>query len=317
VSLAALASTHGAGWEELPPSPVPNGGGICGAVGTRIVMIGGTHWEGGSKNWLRSVFQYDPERRVWTRCEDLLEPIAYGADFEMAGGFGFLGGSDGVKAVKAVVMMTGEKLVTQSIAALPSSIVLSAGGAIGNKYVIVGGTDDAANIAGVQRTTHVVESVRGEWKVTRQADFPGHPFAIAASAVIDGELFVFGGAHWDAASGTVVNTADAFAFSPATNQWRALKPLPAATRGISAVTLDAHRLYLAGGFTEVFSADAWIYDQAANRYDPATPLPIAGMVSLVRSGDHLYSIAGEDRMKSRTDRCFRIPVAALNQASQP
>lgn len=311
--LATLVSADAANWEELPPLPVPNGGGICGTVGSRIVMIGGTNWEGGQKNWLRSIFEYDPDRRAWSRADDLPKPIAYGVGIWTVGGIGFLGGSDGSQPVKALVTMHGTRPASQPIADLPSSIVLAAGGSIGRQHVIVGGTHDAANVEGAQRTTHVVELLNGQWTVTRRADHPGHPFVTAASAVAGEELFVFGGAHWDAERKGVVNTTEAFAFSPAKNEWRALQPLPIATRGVSAVALDARRIYLAGGFTDAFTAEAWIYDVATDRYHRATPLPVTGMVSLVCAGDFLYSLAGEDRMKSRTDRCFRIPVTALLQ----
>jgi N-acetylneuraminic acid mutarotase len=179
--------------------------------------------------------------------------------------------------------------------------------------VIVGGTDDAANIAGVQRTTHVVEKVDGQWKVKRLADYPGQGFAVAASTVAGDELFVFGGANWDATRKEVANSREAFAFSISKNTWRPLSPLPVPTRGISAVALDDHRLYVAGGFTDFFTAAAWIYDTRTDRYSPATALPVAGMVSLAKSDGFLYSIAGEDRMKSRTDRSFRIRIAELSQ----
>jgi N-acetylneuraminic acid mutarotase len=316
MSLTALTSTVAAGWEDLPPLPVPNGGGVCGAVGSRIVMIGGTHWEGGSKQWLRSIYEYDPASRVWRKDRDLPGPIAYSADLETPSGLAFIGGSDGTKPIKAIVVMAGAQPKWEPIPELPTSLVLPASGAIGSKYVIVGGTDDATNLAGVQRTTHVVEQVDGRWKVTRLADYPGQPFAIAASAVVGEELFVFGGANWDAARKDVANAREAFAFSLAKNSWRPLPPLRAPTRGLSAVALDDHRLYVAGGYTEVFTAAAWIYDTRAERYSPATPLPVAGMVSLVKCGDYLYSVAGEDKIKGRTDRCFRIPLADVAPSSR-
>lgn len=310
--LMPMGSIDAAGWEELPPIPEPNGGAICGAVGSRIVVVGGTNWAGGAKNWLRAVHEYDPAQRVWTTVRDWEEgPVAYAIGFQNAAGFEFIGGSDGTKALKrlATVDSGGRKL--QSIPALPSSLVLAAGGAVGGRYVIVGGTHDAADVAGVQRTTHLLGLVQGQWKVTRMADYPGKELAVAASAVAGDELFVFGGMNWDADAATVLNTAEAHAFSPAKNSWRKVKALAAATRGLSGVALDRRHIYLAGGFTDAFSAKAFLYDVEADSYQPAKPLPYAAMVSLVKSGDYLYCIGGEDRMKARTDKFYRIPVTEL------
>jgi hypothetical protein len=46
-------------------------------------------------------------------------------------------------------------------------------------------------------------------------------------------------------------------------------------------------------------------------YREAKPLPYAAMVALVKCEGFVYCIGGEDKMKSRTDKFFRIPVAEL------
>lgn len=307
----SIASTQAADWEELPPLPEPNGGGLCGAVDSRIVVVGGTNWEGGVKNWLRSVHEYDPVRRLWTKRADLpTGSVAYGVSIQSGGAFRFIGGSDGTKALKAIGTIEGAGVHFASVPELPSALVLAGGGAIGGSYVIVGGTDDAANVSEVQQTTHVLELVGQHWTVRRMADYPGKPVAVLASAVIGDELFVFGGMNAGLAD-MVINTADAYAFSAARNSWRKLQPLADATRGLSAVSLDEQNIYLAGGFTDAFRTEAFLYDTKADTYRPAKPLPYAAMVTLVRSGDHLYCLGGEDKMKSRTNKFFRLPVAEL------
>ncbi len=97
-------------------------------------------------------------------------------------------------------------------------------------------------------------------------------------------LFIFGGANWDAKTSGVVNASEAHAFDALKNQWRKIKPLPSAVRGMTGVTLDNHRIYLAGGYKsdpEGFSTDAFIYDENADGYTPAKPLPYAASVGLV------------------------------------
>ena len=316
-------------WEQLPPLPEPNGGFICGAQGSSIVIVGGTNWEGGVKNWLRDIHYYDPKEVKWRKefSAKLPHPIAYGVAllFESSSGnfnFNIIGGSDGNHEVRKHWIIDSIKTGEGSpVRGLSSAVVLSAGGQIGSRKFIVGGTSDAAKIDQVQKTAFEVSFMDKPWadrhnKAVRIPDYPGRPFAIAASAVAGAELFIFGGANWDAAAGAVVNASEAHAFSASTNIWRKLKPLPYAARGLTAVTLDERQIYLAGGFKndpEGFTSDALIYDVKADSYQKAPSLPYAAMVGLVKMGEHVYCLGGEDKMKSRTDKFYRIAVGELRK----
>ncbi|WP_294228880.1 kelch repeat-containing protein [Prosthecobacter sp.] len=298
-----MLSTAHAEWEALPSMPEPNGGFMCGVSNGKIVVVGGTNWEGGKKNWLKAIHAYDLATKAWTKVTELENPVAYGAGMQIGDGFVYLGGSDGKQPVK--------ELSTIRLSELPASTVLTAGGAVGSRYVIAGGTDDALNVAGVQSATHMVEWVSGNWEVSKVADYPGKPFAVAASAVVGDELFVFGGMNYDHAAQQIMNTIESYAFSPAKNVWRKLKPLAVARRGMAAVALDESLIYIAGGFAEEFTTDAFIYDVRRDSYKPAKPLPYAAMVALVKLDGFVYCLGGEDKKQSRTDKFFRIPVAEL------
>jgi N-acetylneuraminic acid mutarotase len=163
----------------------------------------------------------------------------------------------------------------------------------------------------VQRSTHSLQREGGTWVVSRLADRPGKGFATAASAVVGGELFVFGGLNWDEASQAVQNITASYAFDPVKNAWRTIRPLAQPARGVTAVALDSHQIYIAGGYRDDFTADAVIYDVKADSYRKAQPLPYAAMVALVKLDGFVYCLGGEDKMKSRTDKFFRIPVEEL------
>lgn len=312
LSLAATMSAPAADWEALPPLPEPNGGALCGSVGGKIVLVGGTHWEGGTKNWLRAIHEFDPMRKIWRKVKDLeAGPVAYGIPMQEASRFSFVGGSDGTRAWKAFAFVDGLTTELQPVPDLPSSVVLSGGGVVGGKYLVVGGTEDTANVASVQRSTHSVEWSDGRWTVTKLADYPGRAFAVAASAVVGEELYLFGGMNYDTASSGVVNSTSCYAFSPTKNSWRQTKSLAVANRGLAGIALDEQHIYLAGGYTGTFTTEAFIYDVKTDVYRSAEPLPYPAMVSLVRSGGYVYCLGGEDKMKSRTDKFFRVPIAEL------
>ncbi|MFN7564115.1 MAG: Kelch repeat-containing protein [Prosthecobacter sp.] len=297
-------------WEQLPPLPEPNGGFACGYVYEGIIVIGGTNWRDGKKQWLNKVHIFEPETKRWQEAKPLQSAAAYGVNLQLdESHFGFWGGSDGQKPIRSLVPVAEKGAVWLSMPELPETVVLAAGGSVGQDQhnLLVGGTNDAANLAGLSRSTYVF----GSAGMVRLADYPGKPFATAASAVVVEELFVFGGMNYDAEAKLPVNSSEAYAFSPDKNVWRKLTPLAVPTRGLTAVTLDESHIYIAGGYREDFTAEAVIYDVKADSYRKALPLPYAAMVGLVKMGDHVYCLGGEDKKQSRTDKFFRIPVVEL------
>jgi N-acetylneuraminic acid mutarotase len=305
-----LLKAEASEWEKLPPLPEANGGFMAFRYHNSLAIAGGTNWAGGTKNWLQGLHFLDTQNLTWTSGAKLEAPIAYG--IQLAGGF--VGGSNGQKPVKALFSYDGEKSFQFLLEELPDSLVLSAGGQLKSGVLMVaGGTSDAANPASL---TKRAVAITGTQKVERLPDYPGKPFGIAASATVGEQLFIFGGAHWDAAKQVVVNTSDAYAFAMETKSWRKLPSFPYAVRGLTAVALSDDLIYLAGGFkndTSGFTDEAFLYDLQKNEYRPAKPLPYKAMVGLVVCDGQVYCLGGEDKQKSRTDACFRIPVADLTK----
>ncbi|MDI1315183.1 hypothetical protein [Prosthecobacter sp.] len=314
-------AANAADWEPLPPLPEPNGGFACGVQGHSIVVVGGTNWEGGKKNWLNFIRHFDTHTLKWRSEFDAKipgGPLAYGVlcqgnDVEVT----VLGGTDGEKSHPESLLIDSIKTSQGwKIRGLTERVVLSAGGQVSGRRLIVGGMKDAANLSEIGKSMHeivYIDKPRQDrhLQAVPLADYPGKPFAVAASAVVGDELFVFGGMNYDATTSTPVNSVEAYAFSPAKNTWRALKSLAVANRGIVALALDDQHIYLAGGYTTDFTADAMIYDVKADSYRKAKPLPYAAMVGLVKLDGFVYCLGGEDKQKSRTDKFFRIPVAEL------
>ncbi|MCX6840041.1 MAG: hypothetical protein NTX35_19835 [Verrucomicrobia bacterium] len=327
----ALVSTAHAQWEQLPPLPEPNGGFICGHSNGKIVVLGGTNWEGGKKNWLKVAHFYDPVNRTWRSSHNMSEPVAYAAAFQGEHHFAFMGGFDGLRSAMFFGWAEEPKPVQHFNFGQPDDMVLSASGMIDEKLIVVGGLADPAKIESVHRKTVILEWGKEErhffrtenagstpgyrlqhnFKVTRLVDYPGKPFATAGSAVVGDELFVFGGMNYDAAARLPANSVEAYAFSPEKNVWRALKPLSAANRGLTAVALDDGHIYIAGGYRDDFTAEAVIYDVKADSYWKAPPIPYAAMVGLVKLDGFVYCLGGEDKKQSRTDKFFRVPVSEL------
>ena len=107
----------------------------------------------------------------------------------------------------------------------------------------------------------------------------------------------------------VANLSAAHTFNITTGRWEKLAPLPSAVRGITGLALDDSRILLAGGYkndAEEFTDEAFLYDIISGKYSATQPLPCKAMVSLVKLGEFVYCLGGEDRKKHRTDATFRI-----------
>jgi N-acetylneuraminic acid mutarotase len=304
-------------WQELNAMPEPNGGFIGLALPDAIIVVGGTNWAGGEKHWLRTVHRLDLATLSWSSLAPLKQSLAYAVGDADVAGLIIVGGTTGTAIFPGQVRVAGTKVTEDPARGLVRPAVLSAGGRIGDELIIVAGTDDAANVQGFHRQTLAWNIPTGASRAL--ADYPGPAFGSAASVSVADELFVFGGGRWDGETKTVVNLADACAFSPRTGQWRRLRALPGAVRGLAAVALDDGRIYLAGGYrggAEGFVDQAFIYDIREDSYAPATPLPYRANVGLVRSGGHVYCLGGEDKLKHRTAGCFRIKVQELKPLSR-
>ncbi len=152
----------------------------------------------------------------------------------------------------------------------------------------------------VPQGSKLTGQVSGDGRRVSEFDLGCQGIGVGASAVVSEELFVFGGMYCDEVALEVRNRRKSHAFFPAKMTWRTLKPMRTPIRGLTGVALDDRHIYLAGGFTEVFTAEAFLYEVQADTDQPAKALPYEGRAPLVKSGGFLYCLGGEDKMKSWT-----------------
>jgi N-acetylneuraminic acid mutarotase len=124
----------------------------------------------------------------------------------------------------------------------------------------------------------VLDPATGRW--SRLPDAPTARNS-AASAVIDGRIYVVGGrTAQKQADGTLrqVNVSTLEVFDPASNTWTTRQPMPQARGGLAAATHKG-KLYVFGGEQwvpeqKVF-ADSWVYDPAKDQWQALPPMPTA------------------------------------------
>lgn len=314
--LASSLSASPASWEKLPPLPVANGGFFAAASDREIIVAGGTTWQGENKLWLDQIWSYNPMHRNWREAGRLPATVAYPVAGQIGGTVWFAGGSSGTQSHRELWRLDSD-LQPRLVSRLDAAFVYAASAIIGTTLYAVGGTDDQAALARIDNRFCGIDLNSGQ--ITRLPAYPEASLTTATATALGNRLFVFGGAQWDAARQTVSNFRSAHAYSVATGRWEALPPLPHPGRGYTAVTLDDRHIYLAGGYRNdavEFVAEAYLYDVAARAYRPTAPLPYAGMVGLVKSGDWLYCLGGEDRKRHRADAMFRLRWRELIPAAR-
>jgi N-acetylneuraminic acid mutarotase len=309
--LLLQAQSQAAEWQKLPPLPAPNGGFVVGVDHGKVVIAGGTNWQGGIKNWLKAVHVFDPLMLTWKTDADLAVPLAYGISGLVDETLVFAGGYTGEKSCTDQLWITEEKRVVKPGFPVGHASTLAAGGVIGGRMILSGGSPDPASLSQASSATWALDS---SGKLEKLVDHPGPGFITAASATARNQLFVFGGAAWDEKAQTVMNLDSAHTFQMASNQWKTLRPLPYAVRGITGVALNERTIYLAGGYkndAEGFTDEAWFYNIDQDTYKPAPSLPYKAMVSLVVCDGYLYCLGGEDKKQSRTDDCYRVLISQM------
>ena len=308
--LSVSNHTRGAGWERLAPIPEPNGGFVCGAVGGNVVIAGGTNWKDDTKHWLDQIRVFEPRKNAWRDAGRLAAPLAYAAYGQTTDGLWFAGGSSGADTHTSRSRLDRRlNILTSPISGL--RFVYSSGAILHSKLYVIGGAQDQAKLETLTNACYAIDLRAGlnGGKATRLADLPVPGFITGAAAACGDRVFVFGGACWDAAANMVTNMSGTFAYLPTKDRWERLAPYPFEARGLTAVALDSHHIFIGGGYKndqEEFADEAFIFDTSAGAFRKTTPLPYRALVGLVVNGDQLYCLGGEDRKKHRTDAAYRI-----------
>jgi hypothetical protein len=149
----------------------------------------------------------------------------------------------------------------------------------------------------------------GGWE--KVSEMPDGPIAMSAVAVVRDQVYFFGGCSSLSPKG-VRNRNGAFRFDPLTNEWKTLRLLPEAARGIAAAPVNQRCLLLAGGYVDSpagFSARAYLYDTESDQYTRVDPLPLPVMgLEIAPHGGSIWGLGGEDKPRDRSARLLEAKL---------
>jgi len=280
-----------------------------GAAEGRLIVGGGTLWEGDQKRTLSTVQTYDPAEDRWREAPAWPRSFSFGVfavwtDRLVAAG-GDAGGSTRADRVDG----------GHPNWSLLRPVAYAGCALLNGKLYILGGTPDLASLAHAAPTFLAVDPASGT--VESLPDFPGAPRIHVALAAAAGRIWAFTGGIWDSRVGQLRNSDDAWSYASESRTWRKLSPFPFPARGVAALALDERFILLAGGYrtdgnAQAMTAACLVYDTWEDRYHAAAQLPVPVMLAgLDRVGCDVYAIGGENAPRQRSACVFRAPVAAL------
>jgi N-acetylneuraminic acid mutarotase len=249
---------------------------------------------------------YDPQQDRWTRLATLPQArhhIALAAEGGVIYGVGgFSGGFPRWQAQADVFVYDPAADRWRTGVPLPAPRAEGVVAAVSGKIYVIGGRVRASaqashfNDHDDTTLTEVFDITTARW--SRAAAAPTARNS-AASAVIDGKIYVVGGRQAiRQADGSLrqVNVATLEVFDPATGEWATRAPMPQAQGGLAAAA-HGGKLFAFGGEQwvpqqKVFS-ESWVYDPAADRWSalPALPTPRHGL-GAATVGNRIHVMGG-------------------------
>lgn len=242
-------------WTERAELPRPVAGYMAGVSHGNLLIVGGTYWEHGEKQWTDRVQIFSPYKNSWTNGPALPQPRSDAASVVLKGRVYVFGGGDG-DAVRRDCLALGRgawKSVPE--AELPEPR-LYANAVVDRGWVyLLGGMSDARDYTTASSDFWRWRPGEEGWQELPPLPGPGRiNFAIAQ---IDGDVYVFGGAT-AAGAADVRNLNDAYRFDPADSRWEHLHNLPVANRSWWSVSLGDSALVLAG-YTTTYADTVYRY----------------------------------------------------------
>jgi N-acetylneuraminic acid mutarotase len=270
-------------------APLPSGryitAAIAGPNGT-IFVIGGLDDS-------TEVDVYRPTKKQWVRGPDL--PASRAGHAAATGGDGriyVIGGlSAGSYTSSVLALKPGPGASWTSVAPLPTprQALGAAAGADGRIYV-VGGLVESGDYVNV---IEIYDPATDKW--TTGAPMPSRRFDMAVVRGGDGRIYAISG-RGDGGGGGPVNTVEAY--SPATNSWTTVAPLPSKRDALSATTSLEGLIYAIGGCewkadgTCPVSRQVDVYSPQQNKWRTVLPTQVGHYFGAAATGRHRVFVIG-------------------------
>lgn len=317
-------------WQESTEMPEPRDGYASGNVGGRLIIIGGTYWEGTKGDWRRKMFSrsshaLNPANGVWERLPDAPVSLGYPASAQVGDDIYAIGGLQDGKPGRGVYVLrhADDRFVFERHSEIPETRLFASAVAVGSKIYVIGGSreyepfDDKGTCCTSNTATSTVwvldtTDTTRTWR--QLPDYPGDARWLQSAAAIENDIYLFGGICLLKQHQPPRQLNDVLHFDSAAGIWQRLGPLPATMQSAAAVRIGEHIVLLGPG------RQAVAFDPATGAFHPVEPLTRDAMVTAFIWAEPFIVGAGgensEDGPRRRSPWTFlgRTDAAAITRA---
>jgi len=309
-------------WRDLPPLPKALGGQFVGTIGERLVVAGGSHWdgvlkpwEGGKKVWVDTIYTLAPGDRQWTLAGRLPHRMGYGTALSRGDSMLLIGGQTADRCLANVyrLSLAAGKIKVDELEPMPSPASNTAGGVIDDVVYVAGGQESPSSTKALKQLRALQN---GRWKVLE--DWPGAPAIMPVAASAGGFLYLLGGAVLTGTPGPPPGRRflrQALRYRPGKG-WETLPDLPAPSQAGYALAQHNDVLLFGGNDGSLadreyevrdthpgFRREVWRFAAPERAWRRIATLPGSFVTSGITTWNGEFVIAGgEDRIAHRTAR---------------
>jgi len=298
-------------WTRSTPFPEPRAGYASGVIGDKVVIAGGTYWEGSKGNWTRKAFSasthaFDPVTQTWEKLPDAPTPFGYASSATVGNRLFVLGGYTGSEVIRKVYVLEkrGNSYQWSAFGQMPEPRLFAGAVGIQSRIYLLGGTSqfeplDASGscctTSSATNTLMMLDTAKPESGWQQLPPYPGHKRWLFASEADSNALWMFGGTFQNRQQDPVTMFDDVVRYVFSKGAWEIMPDLPQATR--QAVPLTAFpfedRMILVSAAKRV-----WELSLRSFEYNDLAPLPESAYIDkFLRVNNTVIGAGGENSIE--------------------
>jgi len=313
-------------WAKGTPFPEPTSDYAAGVLDGKLVIAGGTFWEGSKGHWVKKHYSanthaFDPITQVWEKLPDLPTPLAGAASVEIGNTLFVLGGYTGTKSSRKIYTLakTPGGYAWKDSGALPADRLFAAAVSVGKRLFLLGGTtrfeplDPAGSCCASKTAVNsftVLDTAHPEKGWSQLPALPG-PLRCFFSSATDGKsIWMFGGKYQAEPKDPITSFRLVFRYNIAKMRWEAMEPLP----GENPNPVSPSAVWVKDKIILITDLKTvWQLDISPLRYHEQSPLPENALVDrFVWLKDRVIGAGGENNVEGPRRRSEWTFVGQFN-----
>jgi N-acetylneuraminic acid mutarotase len=315
--LLVLASLHGVlarsssglslEWSNSTRYPEPCSGYAAGIIDGKLVIAGGTFWEGHKGHWTKKLFSSSAyalnlASQKWERLPDLPMPLGYAASTVVGEKLFVLGGYTGSGVNRNIIVLgkVGSRYVWSIAGRMNADRIFACAVSFGKMIYLVGGTTsfEAYDKAGTCCTTNTAtknllrfdtDHLSNGYK--ELAPYPGNARWLPAVTSNGKSIWLFGGISQASPKAPMRYFGNVLRYDLNRSNWTAICPLPKAVADVQPLSALAveNRIVVFTGLKAV-----WQLDLRTKHFTETTSMPEGVYVDRFFWVDHrIVGVGGE------------------------